>query len=280
MECKNCKHHLSETDHFCPNCGARVIGKRLTFKFFFAEFLEKVLSVDNKLLKTFWHLIIKPDVVIKSYVDGVRKRYLEPFSYLLISITLSGISILLMRESAIDSMAEMNTTQSELMAQFYKDMMNFIYDYNAFITALTIPLYALISWIVFYNKKLFNYVEHVILYMYSTAQFSVLNTFVFVLIYYTGIDFNNGIMMFTLLASIIYNTYILTRIFKLTSVQLIIKFLYFLAILLVFYIIFGLLAGVIMMLTIDPETLKQFAPQKQAIYDASWTLNCLSYKFL
>jgi hypothetical protein len=263
MDCKNCKNSLSDSDGFCSQCGSRIIGTRLTFKFFLKEFLERVLSLDNKLLKTFWHLIIKPDQVIKNYIGGVRKRYLEPFGYLLISITLSGISILLMRESTVNALTNLNQNQSEAFVEYFASMMNFIYDYNAFITALIIPLYALISWIVFYNKKMFNYVEHVIIYLYSTAQFSIVNTAIFSIFYFTGVAFDNTTMTVTLLVSVIYNAYILTRLFKLTGIQLIIKVLYFIAVLTVLYLIFGVITGIIMLLTMDMETIKQFAPKKQ-----------------
>jgi uncharacterized membrane protein (DUF106 family) len=262
MDCKNCKNSVLDSDGFCSNCGARKIDNRLTFKYFFKEFSEKVLSVDNKLFKTILHLFTKPDVVINSYINGVRKRYIDPFGFLLISITLSGLSIYLMRESAVNALSDLNTTQSEAMTAYYKNMMNFIYDYNAFITALTIPLYAFISWIVFYNKKMFNYVEHVILYLYSTAQFSIVNTVAFIIFYFLDIEFNNLIMTLTLVLSIVYNAYILTKIFKLNFIQLIIKIFYFIGVLLILYIIFGITAGLIMAFTMDPETLKQLAPKK------------------
>ncbi|MFY0603184.1 MAG: DUF3667 domain-containing protein [Flavobacteriaceae bacterium] len=262
MDCKNCKNSVLDSDGFCSKCGARKVDNRLTFRYFFKEFSEKVLSVDNKLLKTFIDLFVKPDKVIESYINGVRKRYIDPFGFLLISITLSGLSIYLMRESTVNALSDLNTTQSEAMAAYYKNMMNFIYDYNAFITALTIPLYALISWIVFLNKKMFNYVEHVIIYLYSTAQFSIVNTFFFIIFYFIGLEFSNPIMTATLLFSILYNAYILKKLFKLSFMQLIIKILYFLLVLLVLYIIFGIIAGIVMFLTMDPEALKQLAPKK------------------
>lgn len=261
MECKNCNNTLLNADGFCSKCGARIIGSRLTFRFFFKEFLDRVLSWDNKFFKTFRHLFTKPEVVITCYVSGVRKRYLEPFGYLLISITLSGITIFLMRDSTLDALSGFNTSQNEVFTEQYKNMMNFIYDYNAFVTALIIPLYALISWIVFYNKKMFNYVEHIIIYLYSTAQFSIVNTVVFIIFYYTGIVLDNIIMSATLLASIMYNAYILKRLFRLNFLQLAIKILYFLVILIIIYLIFGIIAGIIMYLTMDPEILKQLKEQ-------------------
>jgi len=281
MDCKNCKNSVLDSDGFCSNCGARKVDNRLTFKYFFKEFSEKVLSVDNKLLKTIIHLFVKPDVVVKSYIDGVRKRYIDPFGFLLISITLSSISIYLMREGAIQSLENLNDTAGLQNTEGTKQMMNMIYDYSAIVTGISIPVYAFMSWIVFYNKKMYNYVEHVIIYLYTNAQFAIVNLIVVLVLYLSGetvgVFTSFGLMGFYL----IYTAIILKKLFKLSFLQLIIKTLYFLLILAVVYVITSILFAVGMYLILGPEYFKQFAPQgKQALYDASSTLNCLSYKFL
>lgn len=263
MKCKNCTNSIVNYTKFCANCGARIIGNRLTFKFFFQEFLAKVLSIDNKLLKTFWHLIVKPDYVIKSYIDGVRKKYIEPFSYLLISITLSGITIFLMRENAVDVLDELNQGQNEKFREAYKSIMNTMYDFNSIVTALTIPFYALISWLVFLNKKMFNYVEHLIVYIYTTAQFSILSAILFVGIYFSGLEDSSGtVMMGVLLTSMIYNAYTLKRIFKLNIKQLLIKIIYFLFVLLVLYIFATILVVIAFLIFMGPEGLQEFTAPK------------------
>lgn len=280
MECKNCKYDILDSDGFCSRCGSRVIGNRLTFKYFIKEFSEKVLSVDNKLLKTIIHLFVKPHVVIKSYIDGVRKRYIDPFGYLLISITLSGISIYLMRESAIQSVENLNGAAGLQNTEGTKQMMNMIYDYSAIVTGISIPIYALMSWIVFYNKKMYNYVEHIIIYLYTNAQFAIVNLVAALIVFAAdltmGLTFSFALMAFYF----VYTAIILKKLFRLSFVQLIIKTLYFLLILAIVYVLFSILFAVLMYLFLGPEYFKQFVPQKQAVYDAISTLNCLSYKFL
>jgi len=263
MKCKNCTNPILNNTKFCANCGSRIIGRRLTFKFFFQEFLEKALSIDNKLLKTFWHLIVKPDYVIKGYIDGVRKKYLEPFGYLLISITLSGITIFLVRENAVDVLDGLNQGQNEKFRETYKSMMNTMYDFNSIVTALTIPFYALISWLVFLNKKMFNYVEHLIIYIYTTAQFSILSAILFVGVYFSGLEDSSGtVMMGVLLTSMIYNAYTLKRIFKLNIKQLLIKIIYFLIVLFVLYIFVSILTIIAFLIFMGPEGLQEFTAPK------------------
>ncbi|MEN8857288.1 MAG: DUF3667 domain-containing protein [Flavobacteriaceae bacterium] len=104
MECKNCKNSLRDIDGFCSSCGARIIDERISLRFLFNEFLDKVLSVDNKLLKTFLHLFTKPEVVIDGFINGVWKKYYNPVSYLLVSITLSGIYLYFLKDVAFEAL--------------------------------------------------------------------------------------------------------------------------------------------------------------------------------
>lgn len=80
MHCKNCQTKLEGEKKFCTNCGAKVINHRLNLKTVMEEFFATFISWDNKFLKTFKHLITKPQLVANSYLDGVRKRYMQPFA--------------------------------------------------------------------------------------------------------------------------------------------------------------------------------------------------------
>jgi hypothetical protein len=309
MDCKNCRCNLRDKDGFCSDCGARVIQERISFKFLLKEVIDKILSVDNKLLKTFWHLFTKPEQVIDGYIKGVRKRYFNPFSYLLISITLAGISFYFLKDLAIQSLEAtptVNTTGNPFEnKEFLENFLNFIFDYQAFLTASIIPIYGFISWIVFLNKKKYNYFEHIIIYIYASAQISILNFLVTTPLFFIHQDSGNIASLIVSSLSIFYNTYVLIRLFKLTFVQLIVKFLYFMLISSVIYVIWSIIAITGMSLFFGPEYLKQFKPVKKkdsiqkihpidstkimtkndsilkenktiSFYEASSKLNCLS----
>lgn len=91
MNCKNCNTSLTLESDFYNCCGAKVIRNRLTIKNLFEHLIETYLNYDNKFLQTFIGLIKCPENVIGSYVFGVRKKYINPLSFLAISLTLSGI---------------------------------------------------------------------------------------------------------------------------------------------------------------------------------------------
>lgn len=305
MNCKNCETTLKSKDGYCSNCGARVIEERITLAFIFKELLDKVLSVDNKLLKTFWHLFTKPHQVIDGYISGIRKRYFNPFSYLLISITLAGISFYFMKDLAIQSLeaapstsTSTNPFQSKGMAE---GLITFIFDFQALLTAISIPLYGFVSWIVFLNKKKYNFLEHLIIYIYATAQISILNFIITTPLFFIQLDLANTLtFIMSVAVPIVYNTYVLIKLFNLTVIQTVLKLLYFILIGGVLYFIVSIVSGIAMYLYLGKEYFDQFNlkiqkdsiqktlpidsikvetnkdPKAISYYDAVSKLNCFS----
>ena len=262
MECKNCHAPLEEDAGYCSYCGARVLKEdKITLKFIAQEILDKVLSVDNKLLKTFLHLFTKPHQVIEDYIRGVRKRYFNPFSYLLISLTLAGISTLIMKEYTIELINAANSGNiSKTAEEMNKKMMDFVFDYQSFITTLSLPPYAFVSWLVFLNKKKFNYLEHHIIYLYTTAHLAILSFLVVGFCYLIDVNIFIEISLTSTVLIIIYNSYVLIRLFKLTFFQFIIKTLYFLAIGMGLYILLIIATLIVIFLLGGKEALKSLAP--------------------
>ena len=71
MECKNCSAPLDDDAGYCSYCGARVLKEdKITLKFIFSEILDKVLSVDNKLI----------DEIEQRYRSLLREKRSEKLS--------------------------------------------------------------------------------------------------------------------------------------------------------------------------------------------------------
>lgn len=94
MNCKNCNTNLAVEQNYCFECGAKVIRNRLTLANIFSEVKEHLFQYDNKLLQTFILLFKKPEAIIVSYIEGVRKRYVNPISFFGVALTLSGLYVL------------------------------------------------------------------------------------------------------------------------------------------------------------------------------------------
>tara|TARA_R110002073_G_scaffold145532_3_gene297679 strand:+ start:7804 stop:8736 length:933 start_codon:yes stop_codon:yes gene_type:complete len=268
MDCKNCGSNVRNEDGFCSGCGARIIGERITLQFITKELLDKVLSIDNKLLKTFWHLFTKPELVIDGYINGVRKKYVEPFAYLLISITLAGISFYFLKDATIQALDTIQSTPNSEANPFgskeaSEKFLTLIFDYQSFIIILTIPIYALIAWIVFLNRKKYNFYEHVILFIYVSAQGSILNFLITTPVFIVNIEAGNIAAISVGIITYAYIAYILIRLFKLTFGQFIIKSLFFLTVSSFLFMLLMMLVVIVTFIYLGPGILDKLTPDKK-----------------
>ena len=262
MECKNCSANLQDEDGFCSYCGARVIDERISTKFLIKEILDKVLSVDNKLMKTFWHLFTKPETVINGYIDGIRKRYYNPFSYLLISITLSGIYFYFLKDIYLESLSDSSQSgDSFLSAIFTEDYLNTITEYQSLFTVMNIPIYGFISWLVFLNRKKYNFYEHIIIYLYAASQTIAISFIVVAPIYIIDPKISGTVSLFMTLSSFVYFSYVLIRLYKLKFWQFIVKTLYFMVVSIFVFFFSGILMNIVIFLIQGPAYLEQFKPK-------------------
>ncbi len=85
--CFNCEQPISDSDNFCSNCGQVNDELPLSIKQFVSEFFSGFFSFDTRFFNTFVPLLFKPGKVSKDYVEGKRRRYVNPFQlYLHVTI--------------------------------------------------------------------------------------------------------------------------------------------------------------------------------------------------
>ncbi len=264
MNCKNCHTSFPEDTDYCPSCGGKVIRNRLTLKALFAHFSEQFLNYDNKFLKTFLHLFSKSEVVIDGYINGTRKRYVNAISYFAIALTMSGLNIFILQKFFPETL-NFSALGINNQEENFQNYMNLVFEYYSLQMMLIIPLIALISKIVFFNRKKYNYTEHLVIYLYTFAQ----TTFIGVLLTFLIILFNLDYGIFSYISMVItfiYSAYCLKRLYKLDLSELILKTFLFIFVFMTIYIISVIIFAVAFYL-IDPEGLKEFgrtfAPQKK-----------------
>jgi hypothetical protein len=239
MQCKNCHTELDETNSFCPECGAKVIRNRLTIKNLFQHFSEQFLNYDNKFLQTFISLFNKPEDVIGGYIKGTRKKYVNVISYFAIALTLSGLQMFILSKffpEAID-VSNMSTEGTE---EFQKRNMQFVQEYQSIIMMLYVPIYALMSKIVFFNIKKYNYTEHLVIYMYLLAQATIISSIITIIAVNLGQNIGTIGLGFVIPFQILYSAYCLKRLFKLSILGITLRTLFFLLVLSIFFILFSI----------------------------------------
>ena len=215
MVCKNCNNTLTENSSFCDSCGERTTFKRLTVKSLILSFLNQFFSIDNKLFKTVKDLFVKPDIVIASYIDGFRKRYINVIPYLALIITLIGFQFFILKKFFPELLVvdmEINTGESPFSFQAITDAIN---KNQGLITIISIPIYALISRLVFIDKKKYNLAEHFVIITYASSQLYLLIFFVIFLTLPLGVSYFD-ISTYISIPMFFYMLLVYKRIYKLS----------------------------------------------------------------
>ncbi len=240
MNCKNCNTPLQQHDRFCNNCGAKVITKRLTLKNLWQEFAEKFFNVESTLLKTFKAMFTQPEDVINGFINGVRRKYLNPINFFAISLTLGGILIFVLKNFYMDQF-EVDIGNEELSKQLNEQTSSAIMDYQSLISMLNFPIYAIISKLVFIDRRDYNFTEHIVIYLYTVAQMSIV-TFPITL---TALFFGANFIWWSyvsLFFMIIYIAYCLKRVFNLSLKGIFLRSLFFIAVGLAATVLIGLVS--------------------------------------
>lgn len=253
MNCKNCKIELSVNDKFCNNCGAKVIKERITIKSLFSHLLIS-LGWDSNFFITLRFLLSKPQIIIKEYISGTRKKYTNPFTFFAISLAISlfvfnqySDQFILMStttsiqqtnelENVSASTANNNRKSLEILgyknqAEFQKGIAEFQLKYYNLISFLYLPLFTLIAFLVF--RKPYNYGEHLVINTY----FLGITTFFGVLSFTFSLITKFNILFYATLFTFIYYSYAYRKIYELSFGKLFLKILKFIGILLLVMII-------------------------------------------
>ncbi len=81
--CLNCGCPFTNNEKFCPECGQKNRGKKITLATFLRELFAGFFSLDTKFWRTLIPLLISPGKVSKDYIEGKRVRYTNPFRFYL-----------------------------------------------------------------------------------------------------------------------------------------------------------------------------------------------------
>lgn len=249
MKCINCDMILREEMAYCHSCGGKVIKNRLTMRHLLEHFSETFLNYDNKFLQTFFLLFKRPEEVITNYLDGGRKKYVNVITYFAIALTVSGIQIFIMNKFFPDSM-NVDILLTDGAEEMQRKGMSFTQEYQSILYMLFVPLYAIISKIVFFNKKTFNYTEHLVINMYLLAHLSILSVILTLLITFIGFDYGVSVLWILFLQTI-YSAYAFKRLFNLTLGSIILKYLLFLIITIFLIVMISVLFAVFMYINGD-----------------------------
>lgn len=274
MNCKNCNEVLENDAHFCDNCGAKVIKNRITFKFLLTE-LFAVFGIDSLYLTTLRKMFTAPQDVMNEYLQGVRRRYINPFAYLAVGAALSLIIFNYFSDDYLKMQSTVNQTQvTELKELAEKDlttikniseielnklkakqqiakkqlvfMENWVVlflRYFNIMTFLLLPFYALLSKLTY--TKPHNFGEHIV----SNAYIQGTSMYISIIAFFLGMIIHPSIFLSSFFIIIIYYLYVFNKLYKHSFGKSILKLLRFIGVLILLGIILTitfLIIGVIL----------------------------------
>lgn len=242
MDCKNCKSPLEPEDNYCTCCGARVIRNRLSFKNVWEDVYEQYLNLDNRLLATMGHLFTKPEKVIVGYLHGLRKKYLNPSSYLGLAITLSGIIVFVIKKMFLGEL-DLEILQTGASKKFEITL-----DYQSLIFILLIPMIAGIGRMV-YKRPGYNFTEHLVSMTYALAHVSIVTFPITLLLLFLDAEHFMVHSFGKLTLFLMYTIYVYKRISDYPIGIFLLRTLFYLILFLIGYLLFSVLIVIVLQLT-------------------------------
>lgn len=213
--CLNCGTLLTADDRFCPTCGQKSDTHRLTVGHIWHDLVHAFTHADKGLLFTVKELIIRPGIVAREYIQGKRKKYFNPFSFLIIVVGITILANSVFKPYEMDEAYYKKTTeqfqQSSKKQKFIKilerrkKMGEFMNKHTNVVLFISTPFIAFILWLLFRGRKI-NYAEHVAVMAYVNGFLNILLILLFgPLLYFTrGTSTHNLVYILMLLSHVVY----------------------------------------------------------------------------
>jgi hypothetical protein len=168
--CKNCGYQVDLK--YCPNCGQKESVKRIELKWLFQELPHAVWHLEKGFLYNVTELFKRPGYAIKDYLEGRRKKFYHPVSYLMIILGVMYIVMHYLHVHWYDPSQDawMSKGKTELWKKYDRSQQLWTGRY-IFFMLFYLPGAAFIFWAwLKIMKRNYNYAEGLVISFFSTAQ--------------------------------------------------------------------------------------------------------------
>ena len=191
--CLNCG--AQRIGEFCHDCGQHFLDGRLTLRRLWDDFAVRFFKMERGLLLTLRVMLLNPGRVIRHYVDGQRRRYVNPFTYLFFGAALSLLSFTLLKDAFL---AWTQQTMAEAAAQaptlLSPEQATAFVELNAQVTqgtvytmlATAIPFSLLLC--LFFRKQQINVAEAFVFALFSFGHVAFMNSVLTPTLYFLTAD--------------------------------------------------------------------------------------------
>jgi hypothetical protein len=190
--CPNCTTDLETEFNYCPGCGQDAHVHRFNLAHIVHEVIHALTHADKGVLQLIAALTVRPGTVAREYVlEGKRKRYFNPFTFLVITVGFVVLSNSIfhpyVRDSSSDNVASTHQhstkgAQPTKRTQFEErrqTMMQFIEKRGNILIFLAVPLFALVYWLFFLRTGI-NFAEHLVAHVFFMGFYALATALIFV----------------------------------------------------------------------------------------------------
>ncbi|MDF7810918.1 DUF3667 domain-containing protein [Hymenobacter sp. YC55] len=172
--CLNCGHAMAE-GLYCPHCGQQR-PHRLSVTHVLHEMMHIFTHADKSIFAYIGQVLLQPGQVVADYLAGRRKRYFNPFQFLLLAVGAATLLTTLGHYYEATGHGLQQQMQSRLTAEQLvrvESYFHFLGKYqNLWWLLLLLPIYSLIAWGV-YSRRRVNYAEAFVLLVVVGAAFHI-----------------------------------------------------------------------------------------------------------
>ncbi len=187
--CLNCGNPV--VDKFCSHCGQKATVHRLNWHALGEEVLHFFTHIEHGFLKTSKELVLHPGRMLKGFLDGKRKTYHKPISFLLIWISAFLLIYLIAKSST-----HYTITMSDSFITYGPETTVIMNKYRSLIEILILPFISLTGWLLLGRPKL-HYVEMLTASIYTISFLFILLCFQLLLALLIGWNFRTNLFDIT-----------------------------------------------------------------------------------
>ena len=168
--CRNCDAGVALGQSYCGACGQKCGFHRLTVREIGHDLVHALVHVDRSALSLLRMLLAQPGTVARDYVQGKRRRYFGPFSFLAVVVAAA---------SAVDVL----TGFRPIYSSNPNAMISFLQSHMNLLVFAEVPLLAAVSRLLDLRGP-FNLAEHLVLAAYTASLRIIVAMLVLIPVWY------------------------------------------------------------------------------------------------
>ena len=180
--CPNCGQRFE--GNYCSNCGQSADTHKMNLHFLWHDIQHGLFHLDKGILFTVKELFTRPGNSIREFIEGKRVKHFKPISLILVLAGIYGFLYHYFHINMLASNVEISGSGEDFVKakKSLENINEWLSQHYAIVALLQLPIYAVGTYIAF-RKSGYNFVEHLVLNAFLTAQRLILHITAFPLFY-------------------------------------------------------------------------------------------------